>query len=108
MRLSGQQPHGDAPRWDLPDIFGAFPHLPQDEDAYYRPYPELSTRYEREPVHPQLPAENAPDSVHFQYVHRATVTPELLHWEIVDQEWRFLTGWPDTNSGEPSHGAADS
>ena len=73
-----QQPHGDAPRWELPDIFGAFPHLPQDPAVYYRPYPELSTRYEREPVHPQVPAENAPDSVHFQYVHRATVTPKLL------------------------------
>jgi len=95
------QPHSEAPRWELPDIFGAFPHLPQDPDAYYRPYPELSTRYEREPVHPQLPAENAPDSVHFEYVHRATVTPKLLNWEIVDQEWRFLTGWPDVGSDEP-------
>jgi phenylpropionate dioxygenase-like ring-hydroxylating dioxygenase large terminal subunit len=96
-----QQPDGDAPRWELPDIFGTFPHLPQDEADYYRPYPELSVRYEREPVHPQVPAENAPDSVHFQYVHRATVTPKLLEWEIVDQEWRFLTGWPDTASPDP-------
>jgi phenylpropionate dioxygenase-like ring-hydroxylating dioxygenase large terminal subunit len=95
------QPQGEAPRWELPDIFGAFPHLPQDPTVYYRPYPELSTRYEREPVHPQLPAENAPDSVHFEYVHRATVTPKLLNWEIVDQEWRFLTGWPDVGSDEP-------
>ncbi len=95
------QPQGEAPRWELPDIFGAFPHLPQDPAVYYRPYPELSTRYEREPVHPQLPAENAPDSVHFEYVHRATVTPKLLNWEIVDQEWRFLTGWPDVGSDEP-------
>ena len=96
-----QQPDGQAPRWRLPDIFGAFPDQEQDPDAYYRPYPELSTRYLREPVHPQLPAENAPDSVHFQYVHRATVTPRLLNWEIVDQEWRFLTGWPDVRSDDP-------
>jgi phenylpropionate dioxygenase-like ring-hydroxylating dioxygenase large terminal subunit len=95
------QPQGEAPRWDLPDIFGAFPQLPQDPAGFYRPYPELSVRYEREPVHPQLPAENAPDSVHFQYVHRATVTPKLLQWEIVDQEWRFLTGWPDQTSDDP-------
>jgi phenylpropionate dioxygenase-like ring-hydroxylating dioxygenase large terminal subunit len=95
------QPESEHPRWPLPDIFGSFPELPQDTDAYYRPYPELSTRYEREPVHPQIPAENAPDSVHFQYVHRATVTPRLLHWEIVDQEWRFLTGWPDRTADDP-------
>jgi 3-ketosteroid 9alpha-monooxygenase subunit A len=96
-----QQPDGHAPRWGLPDIFGSFPDQGQDSNAYYRPYPELSTRYHREPVHPQVPAENAPDSIHFQYVHRATVTPRLLNWEIVDQEWRFLTGWPDSRSDDP-------
>jgi 3-ketosteroid 9alpha-monooxygenase subunit A len=95
------QPHGQGPRWEPPDIFGAFPHLPQDADAYYRPYPEMSTSYKREPVHPQLPAENAPDSVHFKYVHRATVLPRLLKWEIVEQEWRFLTGWPDVRGDDP-------
>jgi hypothetical protein len=61
----------------------------------------MSTRYEREPVHPQVPAENAPDSVHFQYVHRATVTPRLLNWDIVDQEWRFQIGWPDVSGDDP-------
>jgi phenylpropionate dioxygenase-like ring-hydroxylating dioxygenase large terminal subunit len=96
-----QQPDGGAPRWELPDIFATFLDEPQDPVDYYRPYPELSTRYEREPVHPQVPAENAPDSVHFEYVHRATVTPKLLNWEIVDQEWRFLTGWPDGRSDDP-------
>jgi 3-ketosteroid 9alpha-monooxygenase subunit A len=96
-----QQPHGEAPGWELPDIFATFPDQPQDPADYYRPYPELSTRYEREPVHPQLPAENAPDSIHFQYVHRATVTPKLLNWETVDQEWRFLTAWPDGRSEDP-------
>lgn len=52
-------------------------------------------------MHPQIVAENGPDSAHFQYVHRATVTPELLEWNIVDQEWRFLTGWPDASSDDP-------
>jgi 3-ketosteroid 9alpha-monooxygenase subunit A len=96
-----QQPHGGAPGWELPDIFTTFPDQPQDPADYYRPYPELSTRYEREPVHPQVPAENGPDSIHFEYVHRATVTPKLLNWEIVNQEWRFLTGWPDAHSEDP-------
>jgi 3-ketosteroid 9alpha-monooxygenase subunit A len=96
-----QQPDGQPPRWEVPDIFESFPDQEQDPEAYYRPYPELSTRYHREPVHPQVPAENAPDSIHFQYVHRASVTPRLLNWEIVDQEWRFLTGWPDSKSDDP-------
>jgi len=25
----------------------------------------------------------------------------MIDWEIVDQEWRFLTGWPDVRSSEP-------
>jgi phenylpropionate dioxygenase-like ring-hydroxylating dioxygenase large terminal subunit len=95
------QPHGDAPRWEMPDIFLSFPDSETDPAAYYRPYPELSTRYEREPVHPQIPIENGPDSVHFQYVHHATVRPRLLDWEVVDQEWRFYTGWPDVRSDDP-------
>jgi hypothetical protein len=45
--------------------------------------------------HPQIVAENGPDSAHFHYVHGATVTPAGLNWEAVDEEWRFLTGWPD-------------
>ncbi len=31
----------------------------------------------------------------------ATVTPVCLHWGHVDEEWRFLTGWPDTRSDDP-------
>ena len=30
----------------------------------------------------------------------ADVRP-LLEWNIVDQEWRFLTGWPDASSDDP-------
>jgi 3-ketosteroid 9alpha-monooxygenase subunit A len=96
------QPQGEPPRWEMPDVFGAFPQFDTDPANYYRPYPELSIRYQREPVHPQIPLENAPDSIHFQYVHRASVTPVLVEWEVVDQEWQFVTGWPDRRRvGEP-------
>jgi 3-ketosteroid 9alpha-monooxygenase subunit A len=35
-------------------------------------------------------------------VHGATVTPVCLNWETVDEEWRFLTGWPDARSVDPN------
>jgi 3-ketosteroid 9alpha-monooxygenase subunit A len=85
----------------MPDIFGKFPQFETDPDAYYRAYPEFSRRAEREPVHPQIVAENAPDSAHFEYVHHATVTPRVLDWKIVDHEWQFIAGWPDANSDNP-------
>jgi len=68
-----QQPQGGPPRWEMPDIFSSFPQFESDPAAYYPPYPHFSQRAEKEPVHPQVVAENGPDSVHFQYVHRATV-----------------------------------
>ena len=89
------------PAWEMPDIFTSFPSLDIDPADYYRPYPELSIKYAGEPVHPQIPLENGPDSVHFRYVHSASVDPVLLDWEMVDQEVHFLTGWPDTRSDEP-------
>jgi len=49
----------------------------------------------------KIVAENGPDSAHFHYVHGATVTPVCLNWEAVDEEWRFLTGWPDARSDDP-------
>ena len=94
-------PHGEAPKWEMHDIFRSFPLFATDPAAYYRPYPEMSRRAEREPVHPQVVAENGPDSVHFQRVHRASVTPVMLDYEVVAQEWRFLTGWPDARSDDP-------
>jgi len=94
-------PHGKEPQWEMPDIFTSFPQFETDPAAYYRPYPEFSRLAENEPVHPQIVAENGPDSAHFKYVHRATVTPKMLDWTIVDQEWRFLTGWPDASSADP-------
>ena len=94
------QPQGKEPRWEMPDIFKSFPQFEADPSAYYRPYPEFSRRTENEPVHPQIVAENGPDSSHFRYVHGATVTPVCLDWRIVDQQWQFLTGWPDARSGD--------
>lgn len=96
-----QHPHGDPPKWEMPDIFTSFPQFETDPAAYYRPYPEMSRRADREPVHPQVVAENGPDSIHFERVHRATVTPKMLEYKEVDQEWRFLTGWPDPSSDDP-------
>ena len=58
------QPDGKEPQWDMPDIFHKFPQFETDPAAYYRAYPEFSRRAEREPVHPQIVAENAPDSAH--------------------------------------------
>ena len=52
-------------------------------------------------MHPQIVAENAPDSAHFEYVHHATVTPKVLDWKIVDREWQFVAGWPDARSDNP-------
>ncbi len=34
-------------------------------------------------------------------MHHATVTPRVLDWKIVDQEWRFIAGWPDARSDDP-------
>jgi 3-Ketosteroid 9alpha-hydroxylase C-terminal domain len=85
----------------MPDIFNKFPQFETDPAGYYRAYPEFSRRAEREPVHPQIVAENAPDSAHLEYVHQATVTPRVLDWKIVDQEWQFVAGWPDARSHNP-------
>ena len=95
------QPHGAEPHWDMPDIFLSFPQFETDEDAYYPPYPNFSAKADREPVHPQLVAENGPDSVHFQYVHHATVTPVALDWKANGPLWQFVTGWPDVRSDAP-------
>jgi hypothetical protein len=86
----------------MPDILGLFPELGNsDPSAYYRPYPEFSRKTEREPVHPQVVLENGPDSVHFRYVHHATVRPRMLEYTVVDHTWSFLTGWPDMRSDDP-------
>ena len=94
-------PHGGPPRWEMPDIFGVFPQFPTDAGAYYRAYPEMSRRAEREPVHPQVVAENSADTAHFQYVHHATVLPVALDWRIEERELRFVAGYRNTRSDDP-------
>ena len=87
-------PAGGPPRWELPDLFTVIEHLPADPADYYRPYPEMSVKYASEPVHPQITLENAPDSVHFEHVHRATVTPRLLTWEAEGPFYTTTSGFP--------------
>jgi phenylpropionate dioxygenase-like ring-hydroxylating dioxygenase large terminal subunit len=87
-------PAGGPPRWEMPDLFTCIEHLPSDPSEYYRPYPEMSVKYEREPVHPQITLENAPDTVHFEHVHGATVTPRLLDWQVDGPFWKGLGGFP--------------
>lgn len=94
-------PLGEEPSWQMPDIFELFPELNSDPADFYRPYPEFSSRAEREAVHPQVVLENGPDSAHFRYVHRATVTPQMLDWNVDEQAWTFLTGWPDARNVDP-------
>jgi 3-ketosteroid 9alpha-monooxygenase subunit A len=94
-------PHGEPPSWEMPDIFASHSQFESDPAAFYRPYPEFSRFTGNEPVHPQIVAENGPDSMHFRYVHRASVIPRLLDWSIVDHEWRFIAGFPDVRSDDP-------
>ena len=68
--------------------------------------PELSIKYEREPVHPQIPLENAPDSVHFKYVHGATVDPVLPFWNNCQGEPGRLE--PSRNCAHGEHGLSRS
>jgi 3-ketosteroid 9alpha-monooxygenase subunit A len=98
-------PNGGPPRWELPNVFDAIPELAGDPDDYYRAYPELSVFYPGEPVHPQITLENAPDSVHFKYVHDASVDPVLMHWEVVGEQYRTIAGWP-TPDAKASDGMA--
>jgi 3-ketosteroid 9alpha-monooxygenase subunit A len=100
-------PHGGPPTWQLPNVFDAIPHLAGRPDDYYRAHPELSVTYRNEPVHPQVTLENGPDSVHFKYVHRATVDPVLLHWDVQNEQYRTTTGWPTTKAASPGAEAQD-
>lgn len=44
--------------------------------------------------HPQITLENAPDTVHFEHVHAATVTPRLLHFEVDGPFYKSVGGFP--------------
>jgi 3-ketosteroid 9alpha-monooxygenase subunit A len=94
-------PEGEPPEWDMLDIFGCYPEFEQDSDAYYPTYPVFTRKDEHEPVHPQIVLENSADSAHFEFVHRATVRPLVLHWSHEEHEWYFIAGWPDTGSDDP-------
>ena len=87
-------PKGGAPRWELPDIWNVVEGTESAPGKNYRAYPELSIKYERELVHPQITLENAPDSVHFKFVHGATVTPVLMEWKIEGPLYIATSGWP--------------
>lgn len=87
-------PFGGPPTWELPDLFTMLPDVPGSAEMYYPAYPTLSVKYEREPVHPQITLENAPDTVHFEHVHAATVTPRLLSFEVDGPFYRSVGGFP--------------
>ena len=87
-------PAGEPPRWEIPDLFGFPDHMVAKESDFYRCYPEVSVKYEREPVHPQISLENGPDTVHFKYVHDATVDPVLVDWHSEEQIYCKQGAWP--------------
>lgn len=91
-------PQGEPPSWPMPDVFESFPQFETDPGRYYDPITAIAAG---EPVHPQVVAENGPDSVHFRFVHRATVTPVALDWKPDGPIWKFVTGWPNTRSDDP-------
>ncbi|MEZ5167346.1 MAG: hypothetical protein R2695_12995 [Acidimicrobiales bacterium] len=94
-------PHGDDPSWDMLDVFGCHPGFDTTPDDYYPPYPTFVRKDSDEPVHPQIVLENSADSAHFEFVHRASVTPRLLHWAHDEHVWDFVAGYPNTRSDDP-------
>ncbi|MGD9792979.1 MAG: Rieske 2Fe-2S domain-containing protein [Acidimicrobiia bacterium] len=86
-------PAGGPPRWEMPSVW-EFDDVKADPSQFYRGYPELSVKYPGEPVHPQIPLENGPDTEHFHYVHNATVHPRLLEYSTEGPIWRTKAGWP--------------
>jgi 3-ketosteroid 9alpha-monooxygenase subunit A len=93
-------PHGEPPAWEMLDIFDCYPQF-DGPSAYFDPYPMLTVRNVAEPVHPQIVLENSADSAHFEFVHRATVRPRVLHWSFDEHLWYFIAGWPDTSLDDP-------
>jgi len=94
-------PHGAPPAWAMLDVFGCYPEFTDPPEAYYPPFPAFTRRDELEPVHPQIVLENSADSAHFEFVHRASVRPKVLHWSYDEHLWYFIAGWPDTTSDDP-------
>ena len=53
------------------------PSIPEDDDpSFHRPVPRRGTRKGRQFLHPQFVAENFPDMVHMQSVHKWLDIPE--------------------------------
>ena len=94
-------PDGEPPAWDMLDVFGCYPEFDLPPDLYYDPYPSFIRRDTDEPVHPQIVLENSADSAHFEFVHRASVTPKVLHWSYDEHRWYFIAGYPNTRSNDP-------
>ncbi len=94
-------PEGAAPSWDMLDVFGCYPEFDLPPELYHHPVPSFIRRDRDEPVHPQIVLENSADSAHFEFVHRASVTPKLLHWSFDEHLWYFVAGYPNTRSSDP-------
>lgn len=94
-------PEGAAPTWDMLDVFGCYPQFDLPPERYYPPWPSFVRKDVDEPVHPQIVLENSADSAHFEFVHRASVTPKLLHWSFDEHLWYFVAGYPNTKSDDP-------
>jgi len=94
-------PDGAPPSWDMLDVFGCYPEFDIPPDEYYPPVPSFTRRDTDEPVHPQIVLENSADSAHFEFVHRASVTPKVLHWSFDEHLWYFIAGYPNTRSDDP-------
>ena len=94
-------PDGDDPTWEMLDVFGCYPQFDTTPDDYYDPFPVFTRRDVDEPVHPQIVLENSADSAHFEFVHRASVTPRVLHWSYDEHLWDFVAGYPNTPQRRP-------
>ena len=101
LAFAWHDPHGEPPAWEMPDIFTCHPEVTAGPEAYFPPFPNLTRRDSDEPVHPQIVLENSADSAHFEFVHRASVTPRLLDWRFEDHIWDFVAGYPNTRSDDP-------
>ncbi|HEY3670304.1 MAG TPA: hypothetical protein VGN51_05175 [Acidimicrobiia bacterium] len=95
----------EADRWFMVDWTAEFPagevrplHGKVDGDCVQCPYPELSIKYAGEPVHPQTPLENGPDSV--QGASRFALIPDAGDQLAVARQFdaRPLVGHPASAS----------
>ena len=98
LRVHVARPRRRPAELGAPDLFTFVSHLPGEPGQYYRPYPEASVKYAGEPVHPQIPMENGPDTVHFQFVPRRPSPPAARVG--TDGCSPSVAGWPVPMPGE--------